>query len=120
MRLRPLSAALLAAVVLASCGGGEPSAPPTDADTTIVGTAGLLYEPDVARVGSGGTLALVCEPGPAHDIVVEVGGEDVEVAACNGGQADVESVALEPGQYPFWCSIPGHREAGMVGELTVE
>lgn len=24
------------------------------------------------------------------------------------------------GEYEFYCSIPGHREAGMVGKLIVE
>jgi uncharacterized cupredoxin-like copper-binding protein len=25
-----------------------------------------------------------------------------------------------PGTYTFYCAIPGHRQAGMVGTITVE
>ena len=55
-----------------------------------------------------------------HDISVEGNGvnENGEVVK-NGGVSKV-SVDLKPGSYTFYCSVPGHREGGMVGKLTVK
>ncbi len=36
-----------------------------------------------------------------------------------GGSVDL-SVDLKPGTYEFYCSEPGHEEAGMKGTLTVK
>lgn len=36
-----------------------------------------------------------------------------------GGNASVSVPALEPGSYPFICTVPGHYAAGMKGTLNV-
>jgi uncharacterized cupredoxin-like copper-binding protein len=38
----------------------------------------------------------------------------------NSGQSDQLKVDLKPGKYTFFCDIPGHREAGMEGTITVQ
>lgn len=44
----------------------------------------------------------------------------VMVDATPNGTSIVEFIPTQPGEYEFYCSIPGHREAGMVGKLIVE
>ncbi len=36
------------------------------------------------------------------------------------GQSTALTLNLPAGTYEFYCSIPGHRELGMVGTLTVQ
>jgi uncharacterized cupredoxin-like copper-binding protein len=57
-----------------------------------------------------------------HDIALQEGtdgrviGEGRTVS--NGGVSTV-SVSVRAGRYTFYCTLPGHREAGMQGTLTV-
>ncbi len=44
----------------------------------------------------------------------------VHVAAPGGDQAGVEFVPTSPGEYEFYCTVSGHREAGMHGVLVVK
>ena len=37
-----------------------------------------------------------------------------------GGDSAAATAELDPGEYIYYCSIPGHRESGMEGTLTVE
>jgi nitrite reductase (NO-forming) len=36
------------------------------------------------------------------------------------GQTGTVTINAAPGTYQYYCSIPGHKEAGMVGTLTVQ
>jgi plastocyanin len=57
-------------------------------------------------------------------------GHDVAVASSSGAvvgttpifQGGSKSLALnlKPGTYKFYCTVPGHRQAGMEGTLTVK
>jgi cytochrome c2 len=50
-----------------------------------------------------------------HNIAIEGNGVDQKGPVVQGGATSKISVNLKPGAYTFFCSVPGHREAGMVG-----
>lgn len=56
-----------------------------------------------------------------HDVRIEdESGEDVGGTEIITNDTTTAEVDLEPGTYTYYCSVPGHREAGMEGKLTVE
>ena len=55
-----------------------------------------------------------------HDVAIESGGKEIAKSELVAqGKASV-SAELDPGSYTFFCTVPGHREAGMEGTLTVK
>ena len=38
----------------------------------------------------------------------------------NGGQTVEVTINGAPGTYEYYCAVPGHKQAGMVGTLTVQ
>jgi plastocyanin len=55
-----------------------------------------------------------------HDISLQGGGLNVHGKIVQNGATSTVSVTLKPGTYTFYCSVPGHRQAGMQGKLTVK
>lgn len=56
-----------------------------------------------------------------HDVAIEdSGGKEVGKTELIGEGETSTSVNLKPGTYTFYCTVPGHREAGMEGTLTVK
>ncbi len=55
-----------------------------------------------------------------HDISLEGQGVDDKGEVVQNGGVSTIDVSLQPGEYTFYCSVTGHREAGMEGTLTVE
>ena len=55
-----------------------------------------------------------------HDIAVEGDGVNQKGEVVKDGGVSQFSVNLRPGEYTFYCSVDGHRQAGMEGKLTVK
>jgi uncharacterized cupredoxin-like copper-binding protein len=139
-----IAAAALVVVGLAACGGGgndnsttAASTPP--ATTPAGGGAGggggastvdistpsgstLAFDQKTASAKAGSVTINFDNMQPLqHDVKVEdssgkeLGGTDL----VSSGTATA-TVDLQPGTYTFFCSVPGHREAGMEGTLTVK
>lgn len=56
-----------------------------------------------------------------HDVAIEdSSGKEVGATELIASGEDSTTVDLKPGTYHFFCTVPGHREAGMEGILTVK
>jgi plastocyanin len=68
-----------------------------------------------------GRITLVMEnPAPIeHNIAVRGEGVDEQGEVVGQGKESRVTVDLEAGEYEFYCSVPGHEQAGMKGTLTV-
>lgn len=74
--------------------------------------------PDPVEVESGGSLQVTNAGTQAHNL--KVAGTDLGTADLAGDAGEtLDLSSLDPGSYEIFCSIPGHKEAGMAGELVV-
>ena len=55
-----------------------------------------------------------------HDIAIEGNGVNEKGEVVKNGGVSQFSANLQPGDYTFFCTVPGHREGGMEGTLTVK
>jgi len=137
-----LIAAALAVVGLAACGGSS-----NDNSTTAASTPASTTPAGGGAAGGGSTVDISTPSGSdlafdqksvsakAGNVTIDFDNKqplqhDVAVADSSGkvlGQTDLVSsgtanatVDLQPGTYTFYCTVPGHREAGMQGTLTVK
>ena len=54
-----------------------------------------------------------------HAVEVEGNGVEQKTDQITNSKTSL-SVDLKPGKYEFYCPVPGHRQAGMEGTLTVQ
>ena len=53
-----------------------------------------------------------------HDLKVKGEGH---IVGAEAGQTKKGGLRIdEPGTYKYWCTVPGHRSAGMTGKIVVE
>jgi plastocyanin len=120
----PAAVVVAGLLTLAACGGSggggssykEPKGP---AQTTIDIKGGNFFFDPKNPEAPAGIIAIKLESTQGtHTLAFDgkVPGFKLEAGS---GKSDQLKVDLKPGKYDFFCDIPGHREAGMEGTLTV-
>jgi plastocyanin len=136
----------IGAIVLAGCGsssnsttsGSAPASETTAASTaTSTKPAGaaasskvalaanpegqLKYDKSSLTAKAGSVSIAFTNSSPVeHDVTIESsGGQSEGATPVFQGGTKILAVSLKPGTYKFFCSVPGHRQAGMEGTLVV-
>jgi plastocyanin len=135
--------ALLALVPfsLAACGGDDDES--TSADTTEETTSteadtggdtggetvavsaaadgSLAYDQTELSAAAGSATFEFDNPASiGHDFCLESDGSEVGCTDVVSGDSSTLDADLEAGEYTYYCSVDGHRDAGMEGTLTVK
>jgi plastocyanin len=105
--------------------GGEQQAPQateTSLDVTSPEDGGLVFEPSGLEAKPGNLTITYANPSAVpHSLALATSNDNVlgETSVFTNGEESVDLSSLAPGKYVFYCTVPGHREAGMEGDLTV-
>ena len=91
----------------------------TDEALTFVAEDNVYTQAPTAAPAGQVTIELINEGAIVHDVALEEL-DNAVVTRAPGGQAASGQIALDPGTYTYFCTIAGHRAAGMEGTLTVE
>jgi plastocyanin len=98
------------------------SGPVTSLDVASPSDGGLVYQPNGLQAKPGNVAITYDNPSQVpHSIAVATSNGNVlgQVQPFANGKQTVTLNDLQPGKYVFYCTVPGHREAGMQGDLTV-
>ena len=136
-------ALVLASIALVACGSSGSSSSTGSSETTQAETSeeakggsagsastvdieaassGLAYTSKSATAKAGEVTVDFNNPQPlTHDVAIEdSSGKTIGKTELIAEGSDSATVDLKPGEYTYYCTVPGHREAGMEGNLTVK
>lgn len=100
-------------------GHGDNSDTADDARTIAVTGTSFEFDPPTIAVEAGEAIEIELTAADLeHDFVIDE--LDAHIAAEPGETATGGFVADEADTYTYYCSVPGHRDAGMEGELVVQ
>ena len=109
---------------LAAVGASKAEGTATEKDGTLdipVAAAGLAYKfADATATAGPVTIKSENPQSTQHDIAIEGNGLNDKGEVVGSGGVSQFQADLKPGTYTFFCSVPGHREGGMEGKLTVK
>lgn len=93
-----------------------PAAPGTSAARVTVTATDFKFKFSKLRLPAGRhTFTLVNRGQATHDL--KIAGKKTRLL--NPGQRATLTVTLKKGRYSYFCTVPGHRQLGMKGVLTV-
>lgn len=108
----------------------DPVLPVGPGGSVTIEAGDLFFVFEGQRTVSGGEITIEVPEGAIEVTLQNIGaaphtftvdeavGDTTEVFA-NGGETATGTLQLFAGTYTFYCSIPGHRQAGMFGTLVV-
>jgi plastocyanin len=97
--------------VTAPAGGGTPS--------VTIEAHDIFLKPNRIKAPAGKLKIEYTEEGSQQHTLVIQGVKDFKLEVSGGKKTESGTVDLQPGQYTYYCTIPGHRAQGMQGTLTV-
>jgi plastocyanin len=126
MRARLLPAALVCALIAAGCGGDSGNGADAAGTDLTVRMSDYRFEPRDVTTRPGAVVHVTNEGQIAHNLKIERGPDPkVRTRELGGtdsflpGDSETLTVNLPRGRYAMVCTVPGHRELGMTGELRV-
>jgi plastocyanin len=108
----------------ATTGTPAPPSSPAASATTLklaANPAGQLAYDTKQLSAKAGTVTIdMANMSPVeHNVTIAEGSKVLGATPTFTGGSKAVTVKLKPGTYTFYCSVPGHRQAGMEGTLTV-
>jgi plastocyanin len=124
-------ALIVTALAIGGCGGGaKKAATPSSSSPGGGGGETLSLQADPSQLkfdktalsAKAGKVTIVMK-NPSqlqHDVAIEGNGVNAVGKAVGNGGTSTATASLKAGTYTFFCSVDGHRQAGMEGTLTVK
>jgi plastocyanin len=110
--------AVLALVFAEGPTGEEPHGP--GGTVNVVATVDIAFDETEWSVPEGEvTFVYESEVDLVHTLTIEGMEDELDLRVESKGDVDSGTVILSPGTYTVYCTIRGHREQGMEGQLTV-
>jgi plastocyanin len=97
--------------VTAPAGGGTP--------TLTIEAHDVYFTPKTVKAPPGKLEIHYVELGSQQHTLVIDGVKGFKLTVSPGAKSDTGTVDLKPGEYIYYCTVPGHRSQGMQGTITV-
>ena len=119
--MRKLVLVSLASLVLVAAALAPAAvAAPANAVRIAAVSSGLKYDTKVLHARAGRiTIVFTNRSTLHHNVRIELGENELGGTKTIGHGTTTAVVTLKKGTYHFYCSVPGHEDAGMSGKLIV-